>query len=56
MSTMFEGNSHRIKDGKIQELCEGESYYDVDWGQRRSPDYWINLCDDTPENREKYGL
>ena len=55
MSMMFEGG-YRIKDGKIQELCEGRRYYDVDWGNCKEDDYWVNICDDTPENRTKYGL
>ena len=52
---MFEGG-YRIKDGKIQELCEGERYYDIDWGYCKEPNYWVTLCDDTPENRKIYGL
>jgi hypothetical protein len=52
---MFEGG-YRIKDGKIQELCEGTEDYDVDWGYVYSPDYWLTICDDTPENRIRYGL
>lgn len=55
MSAMFEGG-YRIKDGKIQELCEGAEHYDVDWGYVYDPDYWITICDDTPENRKKYNL
>ena len=31
MGAMFEGG-YRIKDGKIQALCEGDEHYDVDWG------------------------
>ena len=53
---MFEGG-YRIKDGEIQELCEGAQHYDVDWGYyRHDPDYWVTICDDTPENRKKYNL
>lgn len=55
MSAMFEP-CYRIKDGKIQELCEGHRYYDVDWGYTSTPDFWANICDDTLENRDKYGL
>lgn len=55
MSAMFEGG-YRIKDGKIQELCEGAEHYNVDWGYVYDPDYWITICDDTPENRKKYNL
>lgn len=52
---MFEGG-YRIIDGKIQELVEGGTYYDVDLGYISNPDFWINVCDDTPLNREKFGL
>ena len=55
MSAMFEGG-YRIKDGKIQELCAGEQHYDVDWGYVRDPNYWVTICDDTPENKKKYHL
>ena len=55
MSAMFEP-CYRIKDNEIQELIEGECYYDVDWGYRYEPNYWKYLCDNTPENRKKYGL
>lgn len=55
MSAMFEGG-YRVKDGKIQELCEGGEHYDVDLGYYYDPDYWINICDDTPSNRKKYHL
>lgn len=55
MSVMFEGG-YRIKDGYIQELCEGKSHYDVDWGNYKEPDYWVNICKDTPKNRKKYFL
>ena len=55
MSCMFEP-CYRIKDGKIQRLCKGETHYDVDWGYRYDPNYWLDICDDTPENRKKYKL
>lgn len=55
MSAMFEGG-YRIKDSKIQKLFEGSSYYDVDWGNCKEPNYWLDICDDTPKNRAKYGL
>ena len=55
MSVMFEGG-YRVKDGYIQELCEGATHYDVDWGYTYDPDYWITICEDTPENRKKYNI
>ena len=55
MSAMFEGG-YRVRNGKIQEFCEGATHYDVDWGYRYEPDYWIDICDDTPENRKKYDI
>lgn len=55
MSLMSESN-YRIKDGKIQTYIEGDEYYDVDWGYRHTKGGWEDLCDDTPENRKKYGL
>ena len=55
MSAMIE-RVYRVCDGKIQKLIEGEAHYDVDWGYRYDPDFWLDVCDDTPENRKKYGL
>ena len=55
MSVMFEGG-HRVYNGKIQEFCEGATHYDVDWGHRCDSDYWLDICDDTPENRKKYHI
>lgn len=55
MGAMFEGG-YRARNGRIEELCEGESYYDVDWGNCKEPDFWIDVCEDTPENRKKYGI
>ena len=49
-------NGYRIEDGKIKTYIEGHEYYDVDWGSRHTKGFWSDLCDDTPENRKKYGI
>lgn len=53
---IYFGNGYRSVDGKIQRYIEGHEYYDVDWGSRHEKGFWTKWCDDTPENRQKYGL
>ena len=58
MSTVFKG-VYRIHNGRIQELIEAGKHYDVDWGYVYDDffyDFWVYVCDDTPENRKKYSL
>jgi len=56
MSCMYEGPYYKAKDGKIYFFIEGESYCDVDWGMTHTPDRWVYICEDTPENRKERNL
>jgi len=54
MSMIDEIPTYFIKNGIIYMHHEGETYYDVDWGETSDPDWDEKLCEDTLENRSKY--
>ena len=56
MSAMDDCPDYFARDGKIYRHHEATRWYDVDWGEDSEPAYNQELCDDTPENRKKYGI
>ena len=56
MSAFDEHRPYKAENGKIYSWIEGRSYYDVDWGQCYERGYYIEICDDTPENRKYYNI
>lgn len=58
MSAMREMPDYVARNGKIYRVIDThERHYDVDWGWRYTGGYEYNeVCDDTPENRQKYHI
>ena len=56
MAAMDETPDYKVKDGKIYGYIRTEHYYDVDWGNCVRGGCWIEIANDTPENRKKYRL
>ena len=53
---MFEGPEYQVCDGRIQKWVPETDYYDVDWGMCTDGGYYTDWDEDTPENRQKYGI